>query len=76
MHRLNPTVLQRFKRDHSLIITRGHGPCPVFARGDLRTVATHWLSRDMVNALEADGILTAAPRGLIVSQTARLARQD
>jgi len=30
----------------------------------------------MVNALEADGILTAVPRGLIVSQTASLARQD
>ncbi len=76
MQSLSDSVLQRFKREASLIITSGSGPCPVFARGDRRTVATDWLSRDMVHALEADGILTPVPGGLALSQTAGLQRRD
>ena len=67
---LGSAVLRQFKREKSVIITQGSGPCPVFARGDRRTVATHWLARDMVKQLEADGILAPTPRGLVLSKSA------
>lgn len=63
-------VLRRFEREKSVIITDGTGPCPVFARGDRRTLATHWLARDMVQQLKAGGILTPTPRGLVLSKAA------
>lgn len=71
MTALSENVLHRFARERSVIITRGNGPCPVFARGDRRTVATHWLSRSMVNQMESSGLLTPAPHGLTVSAEAR-----
>ena len=63
---LNEKVLQQFAKDASVIITAGAGPCPVFARGDRRTVATHWLSRETVKQLQADGALKAVPQGFAV----------
>lgn len=64
-------ILRRFADDASIIVTDGYGPCPVFARGDRRSAPTHWLSRAVVKALQADGILTTVPRGLTLSKTAR-----
>lgn len=67
---LGTAVLRRFEREKSVVITQGSGPCPVFARGDRRTAATHWLARDMVMQLEADGVLSRTPRGLVLSKAA------
>ena len=71
MTHMSESILRQFAREKSVIITKGHGPCPVFARGDQRTRITHWLSRGSVNALEAEGILQAAPRGLTLSDDTR-----
>lgn len=70
MASLGRAVLRQFEREKSLVITEGSGPCPVFARGDRRTVATHWLARDMAMQLEADGVLSRTARGLVLSQAA------
>ena len=67
---LGSAVLRRFEREKSVVITQGSGPCPVFARGDRRTAPTHWLARDMITQLEADGILSRTPRGLVLSKAA------
>lgn len=66
MAALSKKVLQQFARDASVIITAGAGPCPVFARGDRRTVATHWLSRETVKQLQADGAVESVPQGLAI----------
>ena len=68
---ISDSTLRRFVKDNSVIVTRGHGPCPVFARDDRRSPATDWLSRDTVAALEAEGILAPVGRGLGVSKAAR-----
>ncbi len=67
---IGPRTLKRFARDKSVIMTEGSGPCPVFSRGDRRTVPTHWLSRDTVRALQSDETFVAGPRGLTLAPSA------
>ena len=67
---ISRAALARMVKDNSVIIMRAHGPCPVFARGDRRTRATHWLSRDMLKQLEISGLLKPVPQGFVVCREA------
>lgn len=69
MSALDNQTLTQLARDNAVIITTGSGPCPVFARGDRRTVATHWLSRKIVKALESEGTVVKVKRGLSLAPT-------
>ena len=64
-------MLRQFAKDRSVITVYGGGPYPVFARGDRRSAATHWVTRATVQALKDSGDLVPVPRGLALSEVAR-----
>lgn len=78
MSAVSQRLLHQMAAENSVIFIRGRGPCPVFARGDQRTLATHWLSRESVKALKLEGLLQSVPRGLSLSEYAKkqLLRKD
>lgn len=64
-------VIARFAKERSVIFMSSHGPCPVFARGDKRTTATHWLSQKTVKGMIAEGCLIKDGKGYSLAPTLR-----
>lgn len=68
---IGQAVLAQFAKERSVIFKPSQGPCPVFARGDKRTRATHWLSQKTVNGMIAEGMLVQGEQGYSLAPSLR-----